>query len=99
MSINIEIYYEGTAEQWEKFGNIDLAVPLVNIYYGWSDATKKYIDEKTGYIENEIIPNIRGELAFLTNQVNGLREDFGLVEAETDSIIALQNTYIGGESV
>ena len=53
-SVNIEIYYEGTAEQWEKFGNLDLAVPLVNIYYGWSDVTKKYVDEKIGDIDNAL---------------------------------------------
>ena len=55
--------------------------------------------QKATYIENEIIPNLRGELAHLTNRVATLEGDYGFFEAELENIVALQNSYIGGESV
>ena len=37
VSINIDIYYEGTKRQWDTLCGLEASPPFVNIYYGWSE--------------------------------------------------------------
>ena len=43
-SVYIDIYYEGSEEQWKGLNGIESQYPYRNIYYEWSNITKDYVD-------------------------------------------------------
>lgn len=82
-----DIYYMGSAEQWESLvDGLDLVGgnENVTIHYNQAFATKEYVNEKLA----NITPG--GSNDYVT------REELGDIEAALDRIIELQNTLIGG---
>lgn len=52
VSVFIDIYYEGTEEQWESLNGIEADPPYRNIYYECVPATRGYVNEKFAEIQN-----------------------------------------------